>query len=526
MRRANARERAVKRWRALLAIAGAVCLLLGSVWVRRAELPKQDLTIEAGGCRVPATLLNPPAEVTPAGSVVLLHGLSANRRLMMYLAEDFAGHGLRTYAIDLPGHGENTEVFTFSRARLCATLAVDSLVRSGKIDPKTTTLVGHSMGAAIAIRMADVEPMNATIAISPAPMESSGRMPSNLLVFSASADLAPLKREAAQLAADAQGDRTSQEDFAQKRAFELASLPHSTHTSLISDRRVAHRSEQWMMQSLFPQIDAKTLALNLDLGTYETYGNGRRRLAGAILGFAGILLLFPFACATGARLSGAPLIESPGTKPTVQLALVEFLVCSLVAVLILTLGNPLSFLRLYSGSYLASMLLIVGILMRVLNFGFVMEYARFDARKSLFAAILGFGTILALGGWMNWQLDDAWLNAPRWLRFAALLPVGWIFCFAEEIALGPVGRGWNRALRFGVFGLLRAELFIACLLGFYVLANGQVLLVLLFTFFVMFSILQRLATDAVRVHTGSAEGAALFGAILTAWFVAAVFPLT
>jgi hypothetical protein len=220
------------------------------------------------------------------------------------------------------------------------------------------------------------------------------------------------------------------------------------------------------------------------------------------------------------------LIESPGTKPTVQLALVEFLVCSLVAVLILTLGNPLSFLRLYSGSYLASMLLIVGILMRVLNFGFVMEYARFDARKSLFAAILGFGTILALGGWMNWQLDDAWLNAPRWLRFAALLPVGWIFCFAEEIALGPVGRGWNRALRFGVFGLLRAELFIACLLGFYVLANGQVLLVLLFTFFVVFSILQRLATDAVRVHTGSAEGAALFGAILTAWFVAAVFPLT
>jgi pimeloyl-ACP methyl ester carboxylesterase len=526
MRHANDPGRAMKLWRTLLAIGGAGCLLLGTQWVRRAELPKQDLVIDAGGCRVPATLLYPPAGVTPAGTVVLLHGLSANRRLMMYLAEDFAGHGLRTYAFDLPGHGDNTEAFSFSRAQKCATLAVDSLVRAGKIDPKTNTLVGHSMGAAIAIRMADLEPMNATIAISPAPMESSGRMPSNLLVFSASADLAPLKREAAQLSAAAQGDRIAPDDFAQKRAFELKSLPYSTHTSLVSDRRVAHHSEQWIMQSLFPQIDSKTLTLNLDLGTYETYGNGRRRLAGAILGLVGILLIFPVACAIAAKLSGPALVESPGTKPSVQLALVEFLVCSLIGVLILTLGNPLSFLHLYSGSYLASLLLIVGLLMHVLNFGFLMEYARFDARKSICAAILGVGTILAVGGWMNWQIDDAWLNFPRWLRFAGILPVAWIFCFAEEIALGAVGRGWNRALRFGFFGLLRAELFIACLLGFYVLANGQVLLVLLFVFFVLFSLLQRLATDAFRAHTGSAEGAALFGAILTAWFVSVVFPLT
>ncbi len=515
----------MKLWRVVLAIAGVICLLLGTAWIRRAELPKQDVMIEVGGCRVPATVLNPPPDVTPAGSIVLLHGLSANRRLMMYLAEDFAGHGLRTYALDLPGHGDNTDVFSFSRARLCATIAVDSLVRTGKIDPKTTALVGHSMGAAIAIQMADVIPMNATVAISPAPMESSGRMPSNLLVFSASADLDPLKREAAALSAAAQGDRTAPDDFAQKRAFELESLPHSTHTSLISDRRVAHRSEQWIMQSLFPQIDANTLALNLDLGTYESYGNGRRRLAGAILGLVGILILFPGVCAIAAKLSGAPLVESPGTKPSVPLALVVFLISSLIGVLVLMLGNPLKFLRLYSGSYLASLLLIVGVVMLALNFGFAMEYARVDRRKLLCAAILGIGTILAIGGWMNWQLDDAWLNGPRWLRFAGILPVAWIFCFAEEVALGPVGHGWKRTGRFVVYGLLRAELFLACLLGFYVLANGQVLLVLLFTFLVIFSVLQRLATDAFRAHTGSATGAALFGAILAAWFIAVVFPL-
>jgi len=40
-----------------------------------------------------------------------------------------------------------------------------------------------------------------------------------------------------------------------------------------------------------------------------------------------------------------------------------------------------------------------------------------------------------------------------------------------------------------------------------------------------FSVLQRLATDVLLRRTGSATAAAAFGAILAAWFIAAVFPL-
>jgi NADPH-dependent 2,4-dienoyl-CoA reductase/sulfur reductase-like enzyme len=64
------------------------------------------------------------------------------------------------------------------------------------------------------------------------------------------------------------------------------------------------------------------------------------------------------------------------------------------------------------------------------------------------AAALGFGTILAVGAWLNWQLTDGWLNAPRWLRFCALVPVLWIFTYAEEVVLGPVDSGWRRLIRF------------------------------------------------------------------------------
>lgn len=118
------------------------------------------------------------------------------------------------------------------------------------------------------------------------------------------------------------------------------------------------------------------------------------------------------------------------------------------------------------------------------------------------------------------------MNAPRWARFAALLPVGYIFCFAEEVTLGPVGAGKNRAMRFGVFLIMRVELWLAILLAYYELESGRALLGVLVTGLAIFSVVQRLATDALRLRTGSATGAAGFGAILAAWLIAAVFPLT
>jgi pimeloyl-ACP methyl ester carboxylesterase len=540
MSRGNAAERPVKLWQIILAVVGVVFLALGSRWVRVAELPKQEIWLDAGGCHTPMTVLDPPADVKPAGSIVLLHGLSANRRLMMYLAEDFAGHGFRAYALDLPGHGDSRDAFSFARAQDCATAAVESLIRSGQLDPKTTILLGHSMGGAIAIRMADRDPMAATIALSPAPMTAPQRMPANLLVFSASADLGILKRVAQSLADAAGGQRTAPEDFVQQRAFELRWLPRSTHTSLLSDRRVAHDSEKWAMQALFPDIAVDTLTLNLDLATYETFGKGRGRLAGGALGFLGILLLFPMVVALAAKLAvpsvatdstnaaspAAAQIESPGNHPTTRLLLGETALCAMIGALLLVVGVPLKFLHIYTGAYLASLLLVVGVMLLIINFGYAMEYASLPGRKLIVAAILGFATFLAIGAWLNWQLDDAWLNAPRWLRFAGLLPVMWIYSFAEEVALGPVHHGLARAVRFAVFLLLRAEIFLACTLAWYLFASGQVLIPLLFVYLAVFSILQRLATDALRSRTASATAAALFGAILASWFIASVFPLT
>ncbi|MGC2416764.1 MAG: alpha/beta hydrolase, partial [Candidatus Acidiferrales bacterium] len=467
-----------------------------------------------------------PPGVSPAGSAIVLHGLSADRRVMMYLGSDFAGHGFRTYLFDLAGHGDNTDPFTFPRAEQCAAVAIDSLTRSGAIDPRKTILFGHSMGGEIAVRMADHDPVAATIALSPAPMTLPQRMPSNLLVIAGGLDLWPVKAEARALAAAAGGDRTASSDFAEDRAFQLVILPYATHTTGLVDRGVAHRSELWAMQALFPSVPPNTLALNLDLATYETFSRGRRRLAGAILGLIGLALLFPFALTIASKLAGPASDDLSPARPSRALAAAEGAVGALVAVLILSLGVPLRFLHLYAGDYLASLLLIDGLFLLLLNWKAVKGSWSPRARPILAAALLAFAILLATGAWLNWQLADMWMNAPRWLRFADLLPIACIFCFAEEVVLGAVPQGKPRALRYFIALVLRLELWLACLLAYYCLANAEVLILILFFALAGFSALQRLATDALRARTGSAIGGALFGAILAAWFVAAIFPLT
>ncbi len=92
--------------------------------------------------------------------------------------------------------------------------------------------------------------------------------------------------------------------------------------------------------------------------------------------------------------------------------------------------------------------------------------------------------------------------------------------------LGEVGDGSRRARRFVLFLVLRLEIFLACILAYYVLDSGEALIGLFIVGLAAFSIFQRLATDAFRLRTGSATAAAVFGAILASWFIAAVFPLS
>jgi len=520
----------MKRWEIVLALVGSATLGLSAWALRITELPHRDVIIAAGGCHLPATILEPIGH--PRGTAVVLHGLAADRRIMKPIGTYLTSmEKLRVYLFDLSGHGDNTDAFSFARADACARIMPESLIRSGQIDPKRTILVGHSMGGAIAIRATDRAPVAGTIALSPAPTPLPRRMPSNLLVFSAQFDLPILKRAAQTLAQAAGGERTSTDDFLQSRAFHLEVTPFSDHVSLLDDPRVMRQIGFWTYSVLergqqeqssfrgWNERGSQSILLGLD--TMLVFPN-----FAPIAGLLGFLALFPLFATIAAHFAGPRLDDFVTPKPPITLALAEGAVCALATALLLKPFVPLAFLHLYTGDYLASLLLIAGILLMALNWQSAKQSLRFDARAFFAAAALGFAVMIGVGAWLNWQTADLWLNAPRWLRFAALVPIAWIFCFAEEVVLGPVGQGRRRAARFAVCLALRAELWLACLLTYYALASGQMLILILVATLAIFSILQRLATDALRTRTGSPAAAAFFGAILAAWFIAAIFPLT
>jgi pimeloyl-ACP methyl ester carboxylesterase len=516
----------MKKWEVLLAIAGAILVALGAHWIHEGDLPRRDIVLQTRSCRMPMTIFSPPSGIAPAGSVIILHGLSANRRIMFYLGQDFAGHGVRAYLPDHPGHGDNTDAFSFARAEDCAAETVATLIQRDSLDPAKTILLGHSMGGAIAVRMADKIPLLATIAISPAPMVTPQRMPANLLVFSAQLDVWQLRDQALALQTAAGGDRSSQEDFAQRRAFELDSVPLATHTSMLDDRAVAHRAELWTMQALVPQADPKTLALNIDLSTYGTFGRGHLRLAGAVCGLIGLFAIVPLCIGLAAKAAGSQSAETSEQPPSIRRALLaEGMIGAMIAVLVLIKLNALRFIHLYAGDYLASEALIMVIVLLLFNRSALRKRFALPVRPLLAAAALAVVALLAFGGWFNWEITDLWLNAPRWLRFAELLPFACVFFYIEQAVLGPVGSGKFRVARFGLFLGLRFEIWLACVIGYFVLASGQILLPILIMQFGAFSVAQGLVSDALRRRTDPAA-AALFGAILTAWFVAAVFPIT
>ena len=516
-----------------LAATGAVLLLAGARMASHNRPTTHELP-PLSRCSVPVTVLNGDAPEKSRPVVVVFHGFSGNRRIMNLLGRGMAAAGARVYLVDLPGHGDSTERFLYSRAEHCALEVLEELESRGEIAPENTVLVGHSMGAGIVVRLADEYPVAATIAISavlrmppevrPAEitlLEMPRRMPSNLLILVGQLDLPPARQMAEKLLAAAGGERTAPEDFRQRRAVRRVILPLATHTSVLFDRRVAALAADWI-RNLEPEqtpVSAAPSALPV---------------LGGLAGLAGLLLLFPAAASFLAGVVGGKVSTTRQDKlkvPSAALILGVWGVAGLVAVSVQARTILLvAVIPSRGGDYLASIALVGGALLlaalwktgRTHRCAPTLAWFT-DFRGMAAGAALGLITILAFGAWLDWQFTDAWPNAARWEVFGLLLPFFLLYLLAEEAALGPPTE--KRIRRLALFFGLRAALWLAIVFGLVVLHSGEVLPILLALYLALFSLLQRLGADAVRRRTGSPAGAALFSAILAAWFIAAVFPL-
>ena len=546
------------KWRkGVRAACGVMLCIVGFVLARATPYRETVVTIGAGGCQLVTDVIDQGND-DAGGYVVLFHGLAANKKIMAHLARGLASQNLRVFVPDLPGHGRTPGPFSFERAESCAEALVRELSARRAIDLQRTLLAGHSMGGAIALRVAARAGLAGVMAISPAPMRAAHGVPGDMLPYTNPPPLPP-HTLAMSAAFEPLGIRELTRDLivgdvsgTSKYLF----LPQATHVSVLFDTRVVHAAQEWCAETIhFPA--------KLSVPSYAP-------LAGSLAGLAGILLLAgPFVREmVGAGQMAAHGATSPeipprrggkaaglrGLRPALQVAgegpivpgagaagpdnvsaasavvpvwraLLEVTGVSFLAVVVLRFGNPLSFVRVYSGSYLAGFGLIVGLVLLALHQRLVRVEFRMKIRTLLLALLAGLLLHLLVTSWLDATLSESWLFWARWVRvpffFVAALP----YLLGEELLLGPADAR-SGAARLWLALTLRAIAFVALVFGIFVLHSGAILIILLGVYLTLFFVFQRLGMDLVRQHTGSAIAAALFGAILLAGFCLVIFPVT
>jgi pimeloyl-ACP methyl ester carboxylesterase len=480
--------------------------------------------VDAGGCRLVTDIVEPSGGGHPQGYVLLIHGIVADKQIMSYWTSGFASEGLRVFVPDLPGHGRTAGPFSFDRADQCSSNLLRELVARGLLDPERTILAGHSMGGAIALRVASREPVAGVVAISPAPMQpvpglppetipyhDFGKLPAHSLVMSGSWEPANISN-AGKALVNASTDGSSA----------YISIPHASHVGILFDAKAMSAAEAWVARVLRLKVLQPLPPL--------------RGAIGFFLGMAGIITLTgPFLRELlQPKKRPESLAETTGGV-SMGRAFVVTAIVAFGAVGLLYRWVPLRFLHVFEGDYLASLLLFTGVLtlsvqskaLRDLFRGpqVASEHTRPQYISVLLAA---FGAILLcilIGAWFDLSLMEIWPTTGRLVRFlpflAAVLPCH----VAEELLLGPK-RDRHVAARLAIALALRLVIWVALVAGIFRLHSGQILPVIMLPYFGLFCLGQRWAMEVVREATASPSASALFGAILLAGFSLVVFPTT
>jgi pimeloyl-ACP methyl ester carboxylesterase len=495
----------------LQAAAGLLLCALGYYLAHREPYDVHTVLATAGGCQM-ATDIYEPRSGSPVGAVVLFHGLAANKKVMSFSAQEFANQDLRVFVPDFPGHGRTPGPFSPARAESCADALLRDLIARNAIVPERTILAGHSLGGAIAIRAAAAIPVSGVIAISPAPMHAAPGfsdemlpfhdappLPAHSLVLTGQWEPGPIKLLGQQLVSKAANSSSK---------YQLIS--GTSHVSILFSRKTFDAVRAWASQLLGSNPDAP-------------FPRNMPALA-CILGIIGLSVLVPpflHEMNTAPKFPPAPAPSPPSFLKALLVAGVAAIASALVLASHLI---PVHFVRVFHGDYLAVFLFLTGVVILGIYRKSLPALKSFLTPSLVSICASALVLILLFAGWFELTFYEAWLTPAHWLRFLLLPLLLLPWHFAEEILIGQPASSPDFRRLAKAFAL-RAVVYLALFVGVHYLHSGAILLFLLLAYFIVFTVLQRLACDLVRFRTQSSAVTAIFGAILLAAFALAIFPV-
>jgi pimeloyl-ACP methyl ester carboxylesterase len=505
-----------------LAACGAVWALL----YQTIALQNGDLLVEDYSRAEKATFVRirsaGRAEQSLPVKVLLIHGLSASKSAMKQMASELARWGCDCYLMDLPGHGNSREHFSYEATVIAIDRAVLRLLSgSNDANPSSAPLVvvGHSFGARVALGAARRHPRIAeVIALSPAAEAFAPKVP--LLILIGEFDFPFVRRGAAFLYEQVTGARLPRLDEpgqwqSSTGSSRLVVLPWTDHSQTLFKASSLNEIKGWLTK-----VSPMT---NVSFSPWAFWVRTQLRAAFCILSlviwFPVVRLLADLVMPTRRDPSSNSLV-SP-SKDQFRLVWIYAFAAAL-AILVLMRINPWERLGLLGGDYLTGLLCATGLVGLA-----ALRPDWKDSENELSALICSLlaWLILVLGcsRWVTTEFAHLDLIPTRlwrlpWISLGALP-----FFVLDELVCRRRLQGLSTA-RIVMFHLsTRFILAIALLLGFFVLRNGQFLVILILPGLLLASLLCWCLAAWIYRNTGSVAASGLFGALATGWFFSVFF---
>jgi pimeloyl-ACP methyl ester carboxylesterase len=508
-----------------LVICGAAWLLLHQlIAVQNRALVVEDRSQYGGASLINIRPAGRVAQTLPV-KVLLIHGLSASKSAMRQMAAELARWGSDCYLIDLPGHGDSPERFSLQATVSTTDQAVRELLSSSNNANSSSpplVVIGHSFGARVALGAAQRHPrIAAVIALSPAAESFAPKAMVPLLIVIGAFDFPFVRRGAAFLYEQVTSARLPRLDGPGQwqnstGSSRLVVLPWTDHSQTLFKASSLHEIKIWLTKV------SPTIA-EVPFSPWAFWARTQLRAVFCILSlliwFPVVALLVNWVMPGVRKPSSNPFIGAPEGRFT--LVGVYAFAAPLAAVFLLWM-NPWGRLGLMGGDYLAGLLCATGVVgLAVLR----PEWkSAGDEWKALLCSLLAWVILVAVcSPWITAEFVHLGLNSIRFWRFPWIsLSVLPFFVLDEQICRRMLQR--LSTARIVMFHLsTRFILAIALLLGFFVLRNGQFLVVLILPGLVLTSLLCWCLAAWIHRKTGSVAASGLFGALATGWFFSVFF---